>query len=119
MSAFGRAGMLSVGLHVALVAGTCVGLGRSGAAGAVGAPTRIGKITQDVGVVMLAAPETKPAIAQPQAAPPRVPQPVATGQTLTEPPRLPRSVTGTLPAADVRPTAHSEPPPTPPGLSPV
>jgi von Willebrand factor type A domain len=114
MSAFGRAGALSLGLHVAVVAGICIGLARPRPARPVGAPTRARKVMQDIGVVTLAAPERKPAPAPPQVAPP-VPlgQPVAVSQPpLPVPPPLPRAIM-TLPETDVRPVAHTEPATTP------
>jgi hypothetical protein len=111
MSAFGRAGALSLGLHIAAVAGTCVGLGRGGGRTVLGAPSRSARISQDVGVVMLAAPEVRPAPVQPQIAPPTpLPQPgVAAQPTLPDPPPLPQAIVGILPETDVRPVAHAEP----------
>jgi hypothetical protein len=88
-----------------------VGLAWPGAARPVGAPTRGTKITQDVGVVTLAAPELEPAPAPPQSPPPApLPRPVATVQSpLSAPPPLPHSMVVTLPS-EVRPAAHAESP---------
>jgi hypothetical protein len=116
MSAFGRAGALSLGLHVALIAGAYRGLGGPGTPTPAGAPTRGGKVAQDVGVVMMAVPEVGPAPVPPQAAPAvPVPQAVGIERALPEPPPLPKSILGNVPAADVRPAVHSELPPVRPG----
>jgi len=110
MSAFGRAGMLSLGMHAAVVYGTYLGLGGRGTPTSVGAPTRSASLIQDVAVVMLAEPEPKSAPALPQPAPPApLPQPVAVTQSpLSTPPPLPRSMME-LPVPDARPVAHAEP----------
>lgn len=116
MSAFGRAGALSLGLHVAVVAGTCFGPGRGGSRQTVGAPTRSARISQDVGVVTLAAPEIKPEPTWPQA-PLSAPlqQPLAAAQPiLPDPPRLPDRIFADFPTADVQPAVHSEPIPVAP-----
>jgi hypothetical protein len=111
MSAFGRAGTLSLGLHIAVVAGTYVGLGRGGGHKTVGAPARSAGITQHVGVVTLAAPEVKPPPVQPQVSPPvQLPQALVTTQPmLPPPPPLPHAIVANLPATEVRPAANTEP----------
>src|SRR5438874_918848 len=98
MSAFGRAGALSLGLHVALIAGAYRGLGVAGAPTTIGAATHSGKVAQDLGVVMLAVPEDRPPPAQPQAAPAvALPQTVGIERALAEPPPLPKSILGPVP----------------------
>jgi von Willebrand factor type A domain len=114
-----RAGALSLGLHAALVAGLVAALGRPGP---VGAPARGGKVTQDVGVVALAAPEVKPTPVQPQivpAQPPAAPAPpVVATPAPAAPPPLPVAIIKTLPGNDVRPVAPSAPA-SPPIVTPV
>jgi len=117
MSAFGRAGMLSLGLHLAAVAGMCIELVRQGP---VGAPVRAERLTQDVGVVALAEPEVKlaPAVSPPQPPAP-FPQPATVAQSpLSEPPPLPHSIMA-LPTPDVRPAVYAEPVKGPSGPPPV
>jgi hypothetical protein len=110
MSAFGRAGMLSLGLHAAVFCGLYFDLGGSGTPTAVGAPTRSGGVSHDVGVVTLAIPEVRPQpVPTPPSPPAPLPQPVVTAQTtLPAPPPLPQSIARNLPA-DVRPAAHVGP----------
>src|SRR5262245_2358261 len=110
-----RAGVLSLGLHAALIAGVYAALARSGSApGPVGVPASGRRVWQDIGVVALAVPELKSASAPPQTAPAPLPQPVAVTPAppvLTEPPPLPRGIVETLPttiaAASPPPVSHA------------
>ena len=122
MSAFGRAGALSLGLHAAVCCSAYLGLGGLGTPRPVGAPTCSAKVSHNLGVVGLAAPQTEPAPARPQAPPAAtVPQPVAVARTLPEPPPLPGAILHNLPV-DVRPEAYAEPRasgPDPPAVAPA